>query len=105
MNSERSYKQFIGRGRWTYRDMGISGIPLGIGGGEDCVDEHEGPDDLSPHTDSGGVAVGEDVGSAAVLFVVRLLEGFDEPDSADSTQALGDHVHDGSNQGNLPGKE
>lgn len=87
----------------TYRDVGVSGIPLGIGGREDGVHKHECPDDLSPEPDSGGVAISKRVGSTPVAVVVRLLEGLDKPDSANGSQALGDHVHDGSNQGDLPG--
>lgn len=41
----------------AYRDVGVSGVPLGIGGGEDGVDEDEGPHDLSTQPHAGSVAV------------------------------------------------
>jgi len=36
------------RWRWSgaHRDVGVAGVALGVGGGEDGVDEHEGADDL-----------------------------------------------------------
>lgn len=41
----------------AYRDMGISGIPLGISRREDGVDEDKGPYDLSTQPYAVGVAV------------------------------------------------
>ncbi len=43
------------------RDMRISGISLGIGSGEDGVDENEGTDDLSTEAAAFGVARGDEV--------------------------------------------
>lgn len=56
--------------------MGVSGISLGIGGGEDGVNQDKGTDDFSSQAGAFGVAMGELVRTAAVLVVVRLLEGF-----------------------------
>lgn len=41
--------------RCQYRDVGVAHHALGIGGGEDGVDEEEGAEDLRPEGDAPGV--------------------------------------------------
>jgi hypothetical protein len=83
----------------------VTGVALGVGGGEDGVDEHEGADDLSGEAGALGVAGGELVGAAAVAHEVGALEALDEPDTADGAQALRDDVHHGADEGHLPRQE
>lgn len=73
--------------------MGVSRAPLRIGGGEDGVNKDESSDDLGRQSGAFAVPEGERVRSAAVLVVIRLLEGLDEAHTAYGPQALGHHVH------------
>lgn len=82
----------------TYRYMGVSGISLGIGSGEDGVDEHESADNLSTEAVALGVAVGDDVGAPALGLVEVRLEAFDNTGPADSTKALHHNVENCSGQ-------
>ncbi|BAS79887.1 Os02g0629266 [Oryza sativa Japonica Group] len=91
--------------RSQHRDVGVAGVALGVGGGEDGVDEHEGADDLRAEAGALGVAVAELVGSAAVPRVVRALEPLDEPHAADGAQALRDDVQHRPDQRHLPRQE
>lgn len=76
----------------SYWNVGVTGVPLGVGGGEDSVNEHEGPYDLGPESNPGAVAGVELVGATAEPVVVRLLEGLDEPNATYGSQALSHHV-------------
>ena len=69
--------------------MGVAGAALGVGGGEDGVDEHEGADDLCAEPRPVGVPRRERVGAAAVPVEVGALERLDEPHAADGAEALG----------------
>ena len=69
--------------------MGVAGAALGVGGGEDGVDEHEGADDLYVEPRPAGVPRRERVGAAAVPVEVGALERLDEPNAADGAEALG----------------
>ena len=89
----------------THRDVGVPGVPLGVGGGEDGVDEDEGADDLSAEAVALGVAGGDDVGAAAVAHVQSLLEALDDAGAADGAQALHDDVEDGPGERQLPRQE
>ena len=82
--------------------MRVSGIALGIGGGEDGVDENEGTNDLGPQAVALGVAVRHRVGAAAQPLVTRVLEPLDHPGAADRSQALHHHVEDRPRQRQLP---
>nr|ACR37658.1 unknown [Zea mays] len=93
------------RKRGQHRDVGVTGTALGVGGGEDGVDEHEGADDLGGEAGALGVAVAELVGAAAVAHVVGALEALDEADAADGAQALRDDVEQGADEGHLPRQE
>lgn len=79
-------------GKVAYRNMGVSGAPLGIGGWENSVDQNKCPDDLSPQSRALVVAGRHLVGPAAVPVEVGLLERFHQTDAADSAQALCYHV-------------
>ena len=85
--------------------MGVTGVALGVGGGEDSVDEHEGADDLGGESGALGVAVAEPVGAAAVAHVEGALESLDEPHAADGAQALRDDVEQRAHQGDLARQE
>ncbi|BAT01305.1 Os07g0448600, partial [Oryza sativa Japonica Group] len=93
------------RQRRQHRDMGVAGVALGVGGGEDGVHEHEGADDLGGEAGALGVAGGELVGAAAVPVVERALEPLDERDAADGAEALRHDVEDGADQGHLARQE
>lgn len=58
--------------------MGVTGASLGVGGGEDGVDQDESSDDLSAESGAFVVAVGEFVGSSAVPHVVAFVESLDQ---------------------------
>lgn len=85
--------------------MGVAGVPLGVGGGEDGVDEHKGADDLGSEAGALGVSLGKFIGTATVADVVGLLEALDEADAADGSEALRDHVKEGAGEGDLAGQE
>lgn len=89
----------------AYGDMGVAGGALGVGSGEDGVDEDEGADDLRAEAGALVVEDVEAVGAAAVAGVVGLLEALDEADAADGTQALRHHVHHRPDQRHLPRQE
>ena len=86
----------------AYRDMGVSGAPLGIGGREDGVDEDEGSDDLCSQTGTLVVAGGEHVGATPVAVVVGALECLDQGHAAYGSQALSHDVHHRPDQRHLP---
>ena len=69
--------------------MGVAGAALGVGGGEDGVDEHKGADDLCAEPRPAGVPRRERVGAAVVLVKVGALECLDEPHAVDGAEALG----------------
>jgi hypothetical protein len=89
----------------TYRNVGVAGVALGVGGGEDGVDEHEGADDLGGEPRAGGVPGADLVGAATVARVEAALEALDERDAADGAQALRGHVQDRAHQGHLARQE
>lgn len=76
----------------TYGNMGVSGTPLGISGGEDSVNKNKGSNDLSSQSSALAVAICEFVGSASIPVVVCLLECLDQTTTADCSQALSHHV-------------
>uniref|UniRef100_A0A0E0DH10 Uncharacterized protein n=1 Tax=Oryza meridionalis TaxID=40149 RepID=A0A0E0DH10_9ORYZ len=83
----------------------VPGVPLGVGGGEDGVDEDEGADDLGAEAVALGVAGRDDVGAAAGGLVQALLEALDDAGAADGAEALHHHVEEGPGEGQLPGEE
>lgn len=86
--------------------MGVSGIPLGVGGREDGGDKGEGPDDLSSSQASAlAVAVSQLIGTATVAGVVGLLERLHKHASTDGPRTLSHHVDHGPDQGYLPSQE
>lgn len=87
------------------RDVRISGISLGIGGGEDGVDENEGTDNLSTETAALGVARGDEVRTTELLHVGGALEALHDARAADGTKALHYDVEYGSGEGQFPGQE
>ena len=89
----------------TYRDMGVSCIPLGISCRENSVDKNKGADNFSCQTGSSAVSFREAVGSSSILIVVRLLECLHQSTSTDGSQTLSNHVQYGSDQGHLPSQE
>ena len=89
----------------AYRDMGVSGAPLGIGGREDGVDEDKGSDDLCSQTGTLIVAGGEHVGAAPGVVVVGVLDCLDQAPAAYGPQALSHQVHHRPDQRHLPRQE
>ncbi|KAB8096443.1 hypothetical protein EE612_024891, partial [Oryza sativa] len=87
------------------RNVGVPGVPLGVGGGEDGVDEDEGADDLGAEAVALGVAGRDDVGAAAGGLVQALLEALDDAGATDGAEALHHHVEEGPGEGQLPGEE
>jgi hypothetical protein len=85
--------------------VGVARVALGVGGGEDGVDEDEGADDLGGEAGALGVSGGELVGPAAVPAEVGALEGLDEADAAHGTEALRHHVEHRAHQGDLARQE
>nr|ACN26214.1 unknown [Zea mays] len=91
--------------RGKHGDMRVTGVALGVGGGEDGVDEHEGADDLRGEAGALGVAGAELVGAAAVAHVEGALEALDEPDAADGAEALRHDVEQRAHQRDLARQE
>jgi hypothetical protein len=88
-----------------YRNVGVASVALGVGGGEDGVDEHEGADDLGGEPRAGGVPGADLIGAAAVARVEPALEALDERDAADGAEALRGHVQQSAHQGDLARQE
>ena len=83
--------------------MWVSGASFGIGGREDSVDKHKGPNDLSTKTITLGVAVGYNIGSATQGGVLVLtLETFHHTGTTDGSETLHHHVEHGSCQWKFP---
>lgn len=68
--------------------MGISSVALGIGCGEDGVDEDEGAQDLGAEAFTLGVAVADKVGSSPQHLILRLLERLYHGGSSNRSEAL-----------------
>ncbi|WVZ73081.1 hypothetical protein U9M48_021429 [Paspalum notatum var. saurae] len=86
-------------------DVRVPGAALGVGGGEDGVDEDEGADDLGSQAVALGVPGVDGVGAAAGGHVEPLLEALDDAGAADGAQALHDHVEEGAREGELARQE
>lgn len=63
--------------------MGIPGIPLGISGREDGVDQDEGANDLSTKAITLGVATGNYIRTTTIAHVQSLLEALHHSSSTD----------------------
>ena len=68
---------------FSYRDVRISGVSLGVGGGEDGVDQNEGADDLGAEAAAFGVASGDEVSAAELLLVDGFLKTLHDAGAAD----------------------
>lgn len=88
-----------------YRDVWVTGASLGVGGGEDRVDENERSDDLGTETRSFGVAGSDGVGTATESLVRRWLETLDDSGTTDGSETLHNHVENSSGQRQLPSQE
>ena len=87
---------------FSYRNVGIAGAALGISGGEDSVDKHEGTHNLGTKAVSRGISDSNGVSTAAVRLVLSLLEGLHHACAADGSQTLHYHVEHRSRQRQLP---
>nr|GME06867.1 putative aquaporin [Ipomoea batatas] len=76
----------------TYRNMGVSGISLGVSGGEDSVNKNKSPNYLGAQTSAFAVPILQSVCPAAIPHIVSFLEGLHQPTSADGSQALRHHL-------------
>lgn len=85
----------------TNRDMGVTGVALGIRGGEDGVHQHERADDLRGQARADAVARRQRVRSAAIVHVERVLEPLHQADAADGPQALRHYVRQRPRQRDL----
>ncbi|CAL9063385.1 unnamed protein product, partial [Musa banksii] len=74
------------------RDVGVAGAALGVGGREDCVNEHEGADDLETESGDLGATCGHLVGSTDEGVVGVIHDPLDDSDAADSSHALQHHI-------------
>lgn len=59
----------------TYRNMGVSGVALGIGGRENSVNKNKSANNLGAETVAFGVSGVDNVGAAAL----GVVQGFSEP--------------------------
>lgn len=85
--------------------MRVTRAPLGVGGREDGVDKHKGADDLSAESGALAITGSDRVGAAAEGGEVVTLEGLDQRNSGDGSQALGDHVRHGPDERNFTSQE
>ena len=81
--------------------MGVSSVPLRVGGREDSVDKNEGTDNLSPQSSALVVAISNRVSTASIPVVVRFLEPLRQSSATDSTSTLCYHVQQRPYQGHL----
>lgn len=89
----------------TYRHVGVTRAPLGVRGREDGVDKHKGADNLSAESCALAVTSSDRVGTTAERVEVVTLEGLDQPNSGNSSQALGYDVRHGPDERDLTGQE
>lgn len=89
----------------TYRNMGVSGVPLGVSCREDGVDKDKSSDDLSAEANALVVARSQLICATAVQIIERGLEGLHQPHAADCTQALSYYVQERPHQRHLPRQE
>lgn len=85
--------------------MGITGLALGVGRGEDGVDKEEGTKDFSPESGARGVPRLDEVSATAQRVVGAPHEGLGKPGPAHCPQTLGRRVADCPHQGQLPCKK
>lgn len=78
----------VDRGMETYRNMGVSGISLGVCGREDGVNQHKGAHNLSSKPVSFRVAMGHTVSTPTDALVECRLEALHNPCSTNGPQAL-----------------
>ncbi|KAM2126613.1 hypothetical protein ACFX1R_006610 [Malus domestica] len=79
--------------------------PFGVDGREYGVDKDEDADDLSFPSCALVVTTSHIVGGVTDEVVLALLQGLDQPNADDSSQALGHHVSHDSNERDLAGQE
>ena len=89
----------------TYGDVRVTRAPLGVSGGENCVDEDESADDLGAESSAGVVARSDGVGPTAERIVVAFHEGLHQPNPRNRPQTLRYHVRHRSDQRHLPRQE
>ncbi|VFR03678.1 unnamed protein product [Cuscuta campestris] len=88
---------------WSqYRDMGVPGISLGIGGREDGVDKDKSANNFSPKAIPLGVTVGHHIRPSAVSPIQRRLEALHHPGAAYGSQALHHNVENRPCQRQFP---
>lgn len=89
----------------NYRDMGISGITLGISGGENSVDKNKSANNLSSKPSSFAVSWPNGVGSAAEHFVLSFFKCLHHPSAAYGSQTLHYHVKHSSDKRQLSSQQ
>lgn len=87
---------------FAYRNVGISGISLGIGGGEDSVDEHEGTNNLGSKASTRAIACLDGICTTTKHLVLLFLEALHHTGTADGSQTLHDYVKHRPRQRELP---
>jgi len=85
--------------------MRVTRASLGVGGRENGVDKHKGADDLGTKSGAFAVARADGVSTAAEGVVGVLHEGLDQPNTADSTEALCYHVEKRTDERHLARQE
>ncbi len=85
-----------------YRHIRVTSFALGISGTEHSVHQHKGANDFGTQAVSLGVTMSDLIGSTSVSLIEAWLKPFHDSCSADCTEALTDHVEDGSRERNFP---
>jgi hypothetical protein len=73
---------------FAYRNVGISGISLGVGGRENSVDKHEGANNLGAKAITLGISGADGIGTTTKPLVLAFLEAFYYTSTADGSQTL-----------------
>lgn len=89
----------------TYRDMGVSGISLGIGGRENSVDQNKCSNNFSGQTNALAIAILKLVYSPVEVPKQSLLEPLHHPHTANGSQTLRHHVQQCPEQRHSPGQK
>lgn len=90
---------------FAYRNVGISGISLGVGGRENGVDEHEGANNLGSKAITLGISRADGIGTTTKPLVLVFLEALYHTSTADGSQTLHYYVKHRPRQRQLPCQE
>lgn len=81
------------RGKNTYRNVGVSGVSLGISGRENSVDKNKGANNLSSKAITLGVSMTHKICSAFVQLIACIsLKALHHTSTTDGSKTLHDNV-------------